>query len=43
MNKNLVVLVLAIIAANLAGYSEEFFRAITVGGLVMIYYNMPER
>ena len=41
MIRTIFVLALAIIAGNLAGYSEELFRAITAAGLVMIYYEMP--
>lgn len=40
MIKELFVLALAIIAGNLAGYSEELFRAIIAVGIVMIYYEV---
>lgn len=40
MNKELVVLAVAIIAGNLAAYSDELFRAIIAAGIVMIYYEV---
>ena len=43
MIKTLVVLALAIIAGDVASYSEGFFRATITAGLILIYYDMPER
>lgn len=40
MNKELIVLALAIIAGNLAAYSDELFRAIIAAGIIMIYYEV---
>jgi hypothetical protein len=40
MIKELFVLALAIIAGNLAAYSDELFRAIITAGIVMIYYEV---
>lgn len=40
MIKELFVLALAIIAGNLAAYSEELFRTIIAAVIVMIYYEV---